>query len=163
MGDKVIHNATRSFLTSSNPRLTAAMGGNNKLQLALDIAFNDSDDDNTKDSSPENDGGKAAPAAAREDNGAPPALHTGREQPPPPTDDAFISTSPQTPIKRTKYYWRVRKMDCNWWRLFLSPEALPAYMDEPGGHLSRKFHCMFRTSYDIFKRRVLDLAVETWW
>jgi hypothetical protein len=57
----------------------------------------------------------------------------------------------------------MRKQDCNWWRLYLSPEALQAYEDEPDGRLSRKFHRMFRMSFDIFKRRALDLAVETWW
>ncbi len=50
------------------------MGGNDKLQLALDIVFNDSDDDNTNDSSPRDHGGNAAHAAAGEDNCAPPAL-----------------------------------------------------------------------------------------
>ena len=137
------------------------MGGNDKLQLALDIVFNDTNDS----SSPRDHDGDAAPAAAGgEDDGAPPALLPGRERPPPLTDDASISTSTRPPIsKRRKYYRRMRKEDCNWWRLYLSPEALQAYEDEPDGRLSRKFHRMFRMSYYIFKWRVLDLAVETWW
>jgi hypothetical protein len=163
MGDKIIHDATRSFLVSSNPRLAAPMVGNDELQLALDIVFNDDSDDETNDSSPRDHDGNAAPAAAGVDNGAPPALLTSRERPPLLMDDASISTSTQPSIKQRKYYGRVRKEDCNWWRLYLSPEALQAYEDEPDGRLSRKFHRIFQMSYDIFKRRVLDLAVETWW
>ncbi len=103
MGDKIIHDATRSFLESSNLRLAAALSGNDKLQLALDIVFNDSDDDNTSHSSPRDHGGNAAPAGGGEDNGAPPALLTGRERPPPLTDDASITTSTRLPIKQRKY------------------------------------------------------------
>ena len=48
-------------------------------------------------------------------------------------------------------------------RLYLSPEALQAYRDEPDGRLSREFCRMFRMSYDIFKMHVFDLAAEMWW
>ncbi len=96
MGDKIIHDATQSLLASSNPRLAAAMGGNDKRQLALDIVFNDNSDDETNDSSPR-DLSAMLPATGV-DNCAPPARLTGRERPPPLTDDASISTSTRPPI-----------------------------------------------------------------
>ncbi len=123
------------------------MGGNNELRVTLDIVFIDSDDD---DSSMHN--GADAP---------PP-----REQSPPPLTDASIASTTTQGLrvrntKRRKYkYGRVRKEECNWWRLYLSPEALQAYRDEPDGRLAREFCRMFRMSYDVFKRRVLDLTVE---
>ena len=155
MGDKIIDDATRSFIVSSNPRLAAAMGGDDELRLAMDIVFSDSDDDDTNDSSRDSAGA----------GGAPPVLTMDNSSPPPTTDAGTTTTSTthRLPIKRRKYFGRVRKEECNWWRLYLSPEALQAYRDEPNGRLSREFRRMFRVSYDMFKRRVLDLAIEMWW
>ena len=87
MGDKIIHDATRSFVVSLNPRLAAAMvGGDNELQLAMDTDFSDSNDDDANDSSRDSIVGA---------DGAPPAL-TMEHSSPPPTDAGTTSTSTTT-------------------------------------------------------------------
>ena len=86
------------------------------------------------------------------DQGGPDTSTTSRQSPP-----------PASAKKRRKHYSRSRKEDCNWWRMFLNPQVKNSYANEPNGRDSLKFRRMFRVTYEIFKTRLLDLALELWW
>ena len=58
---------------------------------------------------------------------------------------------------------RRSKTECNWWKLYLSPEKKQIFEDDENGRESLNFRRMFRVPYDVYRNRLLALAVTRWW
>jgi hypothetical protein len=129
------------------------MGGSKELQLAMDIVFDsDEDEDALSDNDHDRRKHNNTIIGDGEDQGGPDTSTTSRQSPP-----------PASAKRRRKHYSRSRKEDCNWWRMFLNPQVKNSYANEPNGRDSLKFRRMSRVTYEIFKTRLLDLALELWW
>jgi Plant transposon protein len=69
----------------------------------------------------------------------------------------------QRPIRSRVNNGRRLKTECNWWKSFLAPEKKRILEEDDNGREAINFRRMFRVPYDVYKHRLLTLAITRWW
>ena len=78
------------------------------------------------------------------------------------TDDDDGDVAPVA--KRTRRVHQRRPMnECTWWVYFISPEAKTALLVDPDGKVANQFCQAFRVPYLLFKEKIFEFAIATWW